>query len=518
MAQEAARDAVAPVTKEATPIDFIKLESSGTLSDLKGGALGKTVWAGQPRSEILIELRDLPTRNALQSLQLLKKNILLTRNDASLIENDIPPKPGFDILTSRLRRLMDSGFYEDALTLYRTSIDDPYHEVQARIGILLIIYNAELPTACLEEKVLAPRYEPSRFWQLMDAVCDVKLGNTKDIETKLKDSEVLKAIFTNPALVVPAEDESSLLGMTGLERSILMAEGRLDFSAFVDGSHSLSSLHPLIFPLFLKAPNLPEKLKLPVLKEALTRGLVSEARLKKADPVYGRLNLMDTPEEQWETLAPILSTETSVYDAQYFSGLLELLTPEASDPALSPRIIAAMLLSGQEIPAFWTEKLMSGASQNYENYAFLQALKSLGVGSEIPDVSAENFGIGLKLLSPAAAGQVLAIIESLDKADGNDHNPLKVYEKEVDLTSESHYVMHSDGLMERLKTAESKQQTGLVVLSSIQALSGKPEDISPETLRQVLDSLQAVGLIEEARQIAREWLAILLTTKKEKGE
>lgn len=112
---------------EETPppeIDFVSIESAGTMSNVREGALGKGLWKDQKRSDILALLENLPARHKMLSLQRLKKNLLLSVTSADLIENDIPPKEGEDLLTIRLQKLIESGLYDEAYDLYTQNVDD----------------------------------------------------------------------------------------------------------------------------------------------------------------------------------------------------------------------------------------------------------------------------------------------------------------------------------------------------------------------------------------------------------
>ena len=107
-AQEEEKQDEKPVAAEERKpaVDWVKVESTGTLSDVKGGALEKTLWKGQKRSEIEYLLQKLPETISLRSVLSLQRRLLLSKTDSSLIDNDIGPLRGNDLLIQRINKLM----------------------------------------------------------------------------------------------------------------------------------------------------------------------------------------------------------------------------------------------------------------------------------------------------------------------------------------------------------------------------------------------------------------------------
>jgi hypothetical protein len=239
--------------------------------------------------------------------------------------------------------------------------------------------------------------------------------------------------------------------------------------------------------------------------------------MRKADPDYKRIFEMETLAEQWTAISQKLSTESSPARLRHYGALLKLSRPENLSQSLLMRIFAIFLLSGERIPDFWMQKLEDLATKHPENYVYLQGIKSLGIADTPPEVSTEALKSGLSALPGDQALHALSLIEVLDSTLETDHNPLKVYEKELGLTLDTDYVMPRVDLLETLNTALAKQHTGIVVLSSLEILQGNTGTTHPDVLKQVLGSLKIVGLIEETKKMSQEWLAGLLTQTK-KGE
>lgn len=497
---------------------FVKLESLGTISSAAQCAMEKSVWKDQSRSEIYNQMATLPARQETLWAQTLQKNLLLSQTDAALIDNNIKPEAGKDLFDLRLQKLMEMGLIDEALALYRATEDEPYHENLARTGMLLMIYHGDFATACLEEKVLASKYPDSRFWQSLDQVCQIDLGAKEATKAQFTDSPTLQKIFASPSFVISALDQKTLSGLTALERGILAAQNRIDYSGLAAQPSAVKGLRSDLLALYLHQKDKPESLVLPLQNEAFGRGLIGITAMRKLDPDYKRLFEMETPEQQWAEVAKKLDSNLSPESLRHYGSMISMLKPAAVSPAELYKSLSIIVTLGETVVSFWSDELMKRAEQNPENYIYLQVLDQLAM-LEVPlSLTPDQIKAGLKALPPGRAAQVMALTESLDSPEESHHNPLKVYEKDVDLTEKGGYVMPTVSLLEMVGTASGKQQTGLAVLLCLHAFQGRMDQIHPDTLRAVLSGLNRVGLIEESRKLSQEWLAQVLLTQATKGE
>lgn len=93
----------------------------------------------------------------------------------------------------------------------------------------------------------------------------------------------------------------------------------------------------------------------------------------------------------------------------------------------------------------------------------------------------------------------------LDNPAEFSHNPVNIYEKDVDLTTEGDYVMPTVELQNSLTYASDKQLLGPVVLDSLIVLgSNAPAKLDPAILGDILEGLSHVGLTKEALAFADE--------------
>lgn len=448
-------------------------EGAGLLySDLKG-ALPKALWRDQPRSEITYLLKNLPANAPLRSLQVIKRNMLLSVYDTRLIKNDIDIKSGQDLLTLRLHKLIEMGLWEDAFTLYTKTINDPgENDILAQTGVILILLNKGLSTACLEEKVLAPRFPDTNFWQQMDTICDAELGTNSIISTELSDSAVLQAIFNEADFKLSADNVAALQKLSFLELAMLALKKRIDYANI-----SLTNkLPPILTKTFLKDPRLPAKNKAAVENIARHQALLPESPMS----------------------AKIKNTENNIQKASQKSVL---------------ELISEKLITGENISEKEAQKLADLASENPENYYYIQILKKINATSHDIAVNEDDFEAGVQALVGKNKKKVNLLKTLLDKPAEFSNNPANVYEKQGSLTPDGHYVMPTGGYAKWLKETTNNRLAGLsllIILSNIEVDTNAVGDKPDNKTYNMLNSLRTVGLIDQSHLVAREELAKLM--------
>lgn len=499
--------------EDVRDVNYAALESAGILSSTRQGALGRSVWQNHKRSDIIKLMDELPVNTDMISTMALKKSVLLSQSDAGLIDNDIMPKPGHDLLTKRLYMLMDAGLYGDAYDLYTQSVEDPYHETLARAGILLKLFNADMGTTCLEEKVLSPRYKGDDFWEILDAACNLEMLGKGDMDV-LKRSGTINAIMTQANYKVPAADHAGLMKLTRLERGMVLANGRLDYTALMQDVKRGTKAPSSILMMYVRDPALPAALLLPLQKEAIARGLLLPNVLKKSDPQYKRITEIENPAEKARALKAVLADEPVLAAIIPYADMIRENTNLALDPALNRKALSVLILSGGEIPPVFIEKMEQEAEARPENYVYIQALNLLGRLDKTVNIPVDKVTAGAEAIDVKKSAQILAIIENLDKGEKLNDNPARVYEKQLGLTSDGDYVMPSLGLIEWLHASATKQLTGSTVLLTLTILPGHPGSVYAGTLTEVVEGLQAVGLIESANKIMEEVLVSAMNDNK----
>ena len=463
-------------------------EGIGLISSDQDGALPKSLWRDQSRSEINFLLKNLPADSSLRSVQKIKRNMLLSYYDATSIKNDIEVKPGEDLLTLRLQKLVEMGLWEDAFKLYTKTTDDPgeNHKL-AQLGVILILTQKGLSTACLEEKVLASRFPDKDFWVRMDGVCSVELSIKEAADENFAGSSVIKAIMTDEKFKVSAKNTEALDKMTFLEIGLLAAKGRIDYT----GLENYDKISPYILKTFLNDPNFPKANRESLEKVARQKFLLPESEPKKAE---NEENTENKPEDSTENL-----TQSELTAA-----------------------IAHKLKAGKPVEDNEVKKMVDLSTKNPENLFYIQILNETSPFQNYADITGdvqESETALSTLLENDPTGQkrekVNFLKSLLDKEAEFSNNPANVYEKQISLTPDGGYVMPTDGLTNWLRKTQEHQLVGLsllIVLSNIDnnAYAKNSGDNPENDAVNVLKSLSTVGLIDQAHLIAKEELANLM--------
>ncbi len=176
-----------------------------------------------------------------------------------------------------------------------------------------------------------------------------------------------------------------------------------------------------------------------------------------------------------------------------------------SDTSLR-QVLAILLMTDSNRVAFWSKRLLATLPTPRKHDPEATALLLLAtMRGDLKDDIQLPFDF-----SQAKAGKnhnlikiVKIFTDLLDKPPVFIDTPPVVYEKKTDLTRRYDYVMNGQTLRRHLSEGTEKGHIGRVVLASLLLLQAQePKDLDPDVLAAVLDGFVAVGLKEEARQIA----------------
>ncbi len=503
LAQEA--DPAAPADSKP-PVDWIKVESAGSISGAKSGAFEKTLWKDQKRTDIESLIDMLPDRQGLRSLLDMQRRVLLTRADSSLIDNDIGPLRGNDLFIQRIRKLMDMGLYDDAWALYTQKAEEPYDASIAELGMLLLVMRNDMPTACLEEKVFATKYPEEKFFKLIDAACTETLGAGKTPD--FPNNAILQSIYHDAGYRVGAANPQILDKMGDLERALLLANGKINYDGLTP--EILATTPSELLGLYLMDKTLPESAQKMIKTETDKRGMSWHIASVAIDPTWKKAKDVGKDKDaQWPYLESAIRQISNPADLGPYVDMLYDSEPANLSTDILVKVLGGFLAAAKPLPKFWLTAAQQKAAEKPLIYIYLQAFQSL---TPTPDavVTEEELQKALEGLKPEDSAQILAIIDTLDKDAEILNNLLQIYEKHSVLTLEGNYVMPSSGLNMLLETAPAKKQLGITVLAVLNSLAANPDNMYSGSIRKALYSLLSVGLIEDARLIGAETTASVL--------
>ncbi len=536
---EPVKAADAPGTLE---VNYTMLESHGLLSRATDGGLGRDLWRGSKRSNLVEWLPALPGTAQYRTLQDLSRRILLSAIDAELIKNDLKPQAGQDLTTLRIEKLMDIGAYEEALTLYTRHPDAPYHERLARAGLLAAFYSQQPAIACLEAQTLQERFQKDIFWQQLDGICRYIVTKARQSKTErpdIPDSKILQKLVKDDDYRFKVRAPRDLDELTPLEVAVLTADKRLDIRN-LDISHA-SKLPLHVITLLMNTPTLPDESRFSLTLQAVKRGAVPASSLQEfyktqGEKLFGqdkkKTSLTDYQKlAGWKrpvylyraaTNAAAGREQVAIMEQAFdivqdygtaalwpFVDIIGHLNPSDLTPEAIRTAFSVLLETGSKITPEWVESRFAQLEKSdppkktdllqYAAYR-IDELSTEKTRQDIDlETSSETLGQEqLKLLT--------VIYEKLDTGIKLHNIGDKVfYEKDGGLTSAVDYVMPLSDLMEYLESAELDKRLGeVILLSSIVLSDVPPEKMDGAVLSEVIDGLSTVGLTKEARSLARE--------------
>jgi len=533
---------VAPSSKNTegpSKDDYRTLENAGLYATAQEGGLGKDLWKGIKRSDLLRLMEDMPVESNDPTVQRLILGALLTQADSAMIENDVPIEPGHDLLTLRLEKLVQAGAYKQAQDLY-SSFDDlePYHERLARAGILAMLLNGEKSLACVEAETVKGAFADSEFMAQVLAFCDVTLSDapaqdSKDIMATLKLRHQDLLINKGAALSYNPE---TFGGLPLIEKAFLASEGKISFenSAVKD----VNAIPPTHIRILLVSDSLTPENRFLLTAAAENWGLAMPGELKDVykaalPPAGGDPSTLQVPDTSpdWEkialyhVIAANAETDEAGWNAikkgldhgnRYGIGVLkpyaELLAEAQPTDATEDQLETAVRVlntTGKPLPRQWSERILQ-MPLTAEKDKLNQRVYALHTIAELsqhggkkapqnPD-TADNTPY-----PPGSRGGYLLrnIIENVDKPQTNSDNAFRIYEKDYGLTFKQDYVMPSTVVWNHLLEAGQRKNTGETVLLSAAVLQvadlGK---IYPGLLNDIRTGLSDVGLTDISTNLA----------------
>jgi hypothetical protein len=479
------------------PVNWVEVESTGTLGSVREGALERTIWKGQKRSVVEPLVYRLPNQQAMRSTLSLQRRLLLSKTDFGQITNDIGPLRGSDFLIQRINKLMDMGLYDDAWELYTQKAEDPYDASIAQLGMLLMMMRSDLATACLEEKVFSGRYPGNEFFKTLDKACAPTLGGS----VPTFENKILQAIYNDSGYSVAATNYQAIMSMNDLERALVLANGKIRYDGLT--SEIVSKTPSSLIALYLMDKKLPDSAKTMLKAETDARGLswylISVAR----DEDYQKAKSMKAISERWPIVESVLSSTRRVEDLKHYADMVSEAEPKDLSPDILTKSLQVLLLSGRALPDHWVNAAQKAAPQKPILYIYLQLFQSLTPTKNLK-LAPADVEKAFKNLKPQHSDQLIGIIETLDSKAEILNNLLKVYDKHSYLTVESNYVMPSTGLSVLLETASDQKQSGITVLAALNALAANPDNMYSGAVRKALYSILNVGLLEDAKLIGSE--------------
>ncbi|MCC7304636.1 MAG: hypothetical protein IT558_00085 [Alphaproteobacteria bacterium] len=528
-----------PAASSSLPTIDPKIEGAGLYKKGDEGSLGPKLWDGASRSAVTILIDSMPVASQDPIMQKLIFGVLLSETQTNLMNNDSAPAPGHDLLSLRLKKLVEAGAYKQALEIYSGLEEEELPETAVNMGILSMLFSGQKSLACLEMNTLQGKYNASEFFKTIDAWCDATLSDSpsensknvlrdtphKMLQTLAADSRTKKIKFP----YAPAEFQK----LSQMEQAVIVAEGALEIPQ--PGKNDFKNVPPAHIQALMKASNLSEKDQFILNVRAVEWGLMTQEEFEKTyiaalDPDIRLDPALSVPPkaEDWQALPYLLQlAKNKKNDAEKwpfirqafaagntyglgalapFAAILYKIRPDNASPAETMTVARVLHRGGYRLPGQWIDIIEKYAESDPRN-PDLQTLRAAAFLSESDNN--DNPQARHKILSALGLEDsvhsffIKQIIENVDNGSEVTHNAHEIYEKGLDLTFQNDYVMPSSIMWDRLQKAGQTGNIGETVLLSIAVSRGvTPKDTYPGLLRDVLQSLKSVGLTDISENLA----------------
>jgi hypothetical protein len=470
---------------DVTPNDF------GVLTDARSGSLGEKLWEGMSADDLADMMVHLSPARAVPPAQTLARRMVLT---------EAPWPGGGAMLALRLEKMMEYGLVDETAHLYaHLSPENPNSDL-LRVAVPALVMAGDVSTACLELQTHDSHIKDGGGFTGLtaDALCGA--------DRRAHEWPVLKVEALSNLVPV---DLARVYGgrVRGLDwASFKLTEGGMDLSPAI--AHAL--VRDLTIPMAVRLAVYDAVASAPV-PEGTGDDLGASGSVLSTDRM---VTLYKDQEKNGAAGADARARDVlraldgaSVRMYALFAPTFLALSPDVEMPNQDIRKIAGILLATHPKAADpWIARLRSDYKPEDGSDIGLSALILLGQMRGLPAANGP-IPLSFSTFSSQSDKNLLAIFKNLsdllDTAPDFIDNPPVVYEKSTGLTAGDRYVMSVSMLRTHLMEGAKNGQIGRVVLASLLVLQTKdPLTIDADVVADMIKSLVAVGLGEEARQIA----------------
>ena len=510
------------ISKAAADIDqgnALDADTIGLYTTASEGSLGGALWQNYSAAEISKDLANIPDEIASETMRTLLLRALLTTPDAK------PEKDSNEAFSARLEKLVSLGSYDETFRLYNKLEGNIPSAIAALAGTRSAFVTGRTGLSCLEEKALDPAFkakEGNSFWSDLNEFCDILLkldqNDTTDNSISASKAYIAAKNIKSPATLSELNNKS-VVEILALKQSGLLPDALFTVS-------SAKTLKPSVVSLLLSHLPLSAEARLSLMSAAVEKGLKSKedlaneyltlSRAPLPTPGYWK-NLLDiyaklpssTNKAELLRSVLLLSEKPDYTSLQPFAGFFSRLDDVSSFSKEEARKVLSLLIrSKNSVSGKWVDKaLESPKLASKESVTDLEVIQALSaqLKREVPDIKDSKKPEVIEITQLHALSLILNDEEAEDKAKN------KSYENVLSLTAPTDYVMPTKEFMNNLAQASARQDTGKVILYSLQALNGhRVSQLHPLALYRIMEALKSVGLVEEVRSLVHEALADMI--------
>lgn len=514
-------------------------DSLGLYARISDGGLGTDVWKNYTSSKLAEDLGKLDLNISSPTFRSLLLRALLTSPDTEAFADDTVKSEAF---SSRVKTLIDLGSFDETVLLYKKLEGNIPSATAALAGAEAIVSSGQMGLACLEEKALSSDLKQApntSFWPDLSSFCTILL--TTDMadtsEDTFSSTKAASSFAASKKLVTPSA-LSELNSKSIIEILAMKKAGLLKDTLFTP--ESVRELKPQVISLLLKQGPTGASEKLSLLAVAAEKGIASREEFETAFltqskiigttgywttllNLHGKIISSTTDELKTAPLKEVLKLANSSQNAiliPFANILASLKNVEGFSSEEARKVVSLLIRSKTNVSGAWFAQAFGKPDAKIkESITDMEVISALQekFGSEKSSSDEKTSKDGKKPSKTSETienAQLHAISLILNAQETEDKINETSYEKLLSLTGSTDYVMPSMELTNNLTQASSRQDTGKVILYSLQILNGqRVSQIHPSALFRISEGLQSVGLSEENRSLAHEVLADVIEYK-----
>lgn len=534
---EAGAESGSSVPQLMTQNEFSKLEGIGLFKRPSDGSLGNDLWDGATRSRLIQLLQTMPASSPDPAAQRLIQGLLLSDSDTSKILNDVEPQSGPDLLSLRMQKLLEGGYYSQALTLYSKLNGGLSNVHLAESGIKALLFGGEKSLACVEAETALGAFKGSSFLSTIGDYCNYSLNNSDAANSATPFPETLQAILKDPQYGL-AYSREAMNRMSDIERAVLAAENRI--SAETLTPDLIKELPARDIQILLRASNLTPEHELRLTTAGVAAGVLPSDDLRRLyvaamEPAAGKEFVLPeqtslqswqqlpyyfylagsapSASEKWKILREALTMADSYGNAALtpFAPLFDECASALFEAPPTAREASQVFMisdaAGHKMKPEWVlaaQNLFKSGAQVSEKEGHLvpAAVVSGRLGAqEKADLAKiiENMDFS----STAHKIFLISVIENIDKQSLHSDNASIIYENGLDRHVVLDASIPSPRLWDALKEAEKNRIKGEVALLSSLIVGNRPlENNYPTVFADILNALNTVGLTRLSEDLA----------------
>lgn len=524
-------DSISKAAADIEQENTVNPDSLGLLTTISTGSLGETIWKGYTSETLSDDLSKLNLNIQSPVFRALLLRALLSTPSKDLFPEDQATSKAF---SSRMDLLKNLGAYDETLQLYKKLEGNIPSSSAALAGVEGMLSNSQLGLACLEEKAISPELktaEGTSFWSDLSSFCQLLLTNESANATEdTALATVSKNYIASHQLKAPSS-LSELNGKSLVEILALSKAGLISKNLFTYDNAEV--LKPSVIAFLLKQSPVNAEEKISLIAAAVDKGMKPAAdlqaeyvaqsqntaampagSLKDVLSAFAKVQSSISETDKAASLKSILAIKQTTLLLPFGAHFAALKSTESFTAEDAKTVLSLLIQSKNTVSGAWFAKAFNKPEvTTKESMTDLDVIAALEDNNndmsdaekpskeEISDKKADD-----RQTIEKAQLHALSLILSSEEVE--DKVKDKSYDNVFNLTGSTDYVMPSKELINNLSKAASAQDTGKVVVYSLQILNGqRASQLHPAALYRIMESLQSAGLSEEVRSLAHEVLA-----------